>query len=793
MMKKACWAALAACACALAWGEVPITNGTEWTVFRFENTIKDGSILDFSNILPADRPAGTRHGRLVVDAEGRLVGEKSGERVRLVGANLNFDANFMDKETVDRLAKHFRQMGYNAVRLHHTDVLLMSGGWNGCWSDAIDEKMLDRLDYTFAAMKREGLYVTTDFYQMRRVNKAELPSLKLKENLDFGWFKGFLPIYEAAFEVWCKYPKKLMTHVNPYTKLAWKDDPALAFVVSANEDTLMSICGHRPANGEQKERRSSPRFEDAFHAWQKANEEDFALDGAADQDELWYDFIIEKGAGIQRKYVRYLNGTLGYPGLVSGVNWWDLKFSAYERGELSLVDNHGYADHPQSENNYTKWNQASNVKGHPCYAMPAIKAPTRIFGKPMAITEWQFCMPNRYRAESGPVMGAYSAFQDWDATFRFAWSHSAKSCREQTAMNAKSWFDLASDPLNQVSDRLNVLLFRRGDVSPAKERHCYAVTRKDTIASGMGDMWKGGRFPQDFTALAYRHAIGSQVVDEKRPARKGLTRLYAAKGCLITDEAQLNGNVCLRIDKLPKTEWSNADVVSDTGELVWSRAGRVTVATPRTEAIVAYPKGESSPEGFVAGGLSVKPVEKYQVVGASSLDGVVLRESSKVLFVHLSNMYNQDFAFDQANWNCVKSWGHLPYLAECATAEVTFRSAVRGLELLAIRYDGTAIRREEATYADGAYRFRLSVTPDREAVACYALVKPGTYEIDTKPLPPVKGLPVTEMTFTVMNVGRTAAKLEFTPPLGWRLGKDEPAAAEIAPGESRAVVVVPEE
>ena len=77
-----------------------------------------------------------------------------------------------------------------------------------------------------------------------------------------------------------------------------------------------------------------------------------------------------------------------------------------------------------------------------------------------------------------------------------------------------------------------MLLFRRGDVSPAKERHCYAVTRKDTIASGMGDMWKGGRFPQDFTALSYRHAIGSQVVDEKRPARKGLTRLYAAKGCL---------------------------------------------------------------------------------------------------------------------------------------------------------------------------------------------------------------------------------------------------------------------
>jgi len=780
----------AAIACSASWGEIPITNGTEWTAFRHENTIKDGSILDFSDILPADRPAGARHGRLVADAEGHLVGEKSGERVRLIGANLNFDANFMDKETVDRLAKLFRQMGYNAVRLHHTDVLLMSGGWNGCWSDAIDAKMLDRLDYTFAAMKREGLYVTTDFYQMRRVNKKELPSLKLKDNLDFGWLKGLLPVSDEAFQVWCKYPKKLMDHVNPYTELAWKDDPALAFVVAANEDTLMSVCGHRPPNGQDKGRRASPRFEDAFGVWREKNAEDFALNGAADAPELWYDFLIEKGAGLQRKYVAYLGG-LGYRGLVSGVNWWDLKFSAYERGELTMVDNHGYADHPQTENNYTKWNQSSNVKGaHPCYAEPVMKAPTRIFGKPMAITEWQFCMPNRYRAESGPVMGAYSAFQDWDATFRFAWSHNAKSCREQLPMNAKSWFDQASDPLNQISDRLNVLLFRRRDVSPAKERHCYAVTREDVIAAGMGDMWKGGMFPQAFTALGYRHAIGSQVVDAKHPAHKGLTRVYSPGKEPTFDRALLNGGTWARLTTLPKVEWSDADVVSDTGELVWSRAGRVTVATPRTEAIVAYPKGEPLPAGFVAGGLSVKPVDVYQVVGASALDGATLRDSQKVLFVHLSNMYNQDFAFDQPNWNCVKAWGHLPYLAQCAAAEVTFKSAQAGLELLAIRSDGTPIRREKTTYADGAYRFTLAVTPTCEAVGYYALVKSGTLAIDTTPPPPLKGLPVPK-TFTLKNAGTEKAKIELSPGPGCRFREDV-RGLELAPGERRTLEIVEE-
>ena len=722
-----------------ALADVKITNGTEWVAFRFDNEIKEGSLVDFSNILPADRPAGARHGRLIADKNGHLIGEKSGERVRLVGANLNFDVNFMDKETVDRLAAQFRRMGYNSVRLHHTDVLLMSGGWNGCWSSAVDAKMLDRLDYTFAAFKREGMYVTTDFYQMRRVNNKEMPGLKLKKPLGFGQFKSYLALFDEAFDVWTRFPEKLMNHVNPYTGLTWKDDPALAFVVGDNEDTLMSICGHVPANGQIKEKRSSPMFEEQFALWKEKNALEFELNGCSPSNELWYDFLIEKGSGIQRKYVDYLNNKLGYKGFVSGVNWWDLKFSVYEREELTMVDNHGYADHPQSGDGYTQWNQTSNLKGHPCYAIPMIKAPTRIPGRPMAITEWQFCMPNQFRAESGTVMGAYSAFQDWDATYRFAWSHNTKNVKSQMPMSGSSWFDIASDPLNQVSDKINVLLFRRQDVQPAKELHCYAVTRSDAIGV-MGDMWKAGMFPARFTALGYRHAIGSQLVDAKHPLRRKYDKVYAAGKKNPIAKNLMNGNVWTPLTSAPEVQWGGADVVSDTGELVWSKAGRMTVATPRTESIVAYPKGEKGPEGTVAGGLSVKPVTRYQVVTATSLDGSELRQSRKVLLFHLTNMYNNQFAFDQPNMRCVANWGRLPYLIACGSAEVSFKSDVAGLELVALRYDGTPIRREKATYADGAYSFTLSISPANEAVVYYALVPAGSLEIDTAVPPPIEGL-----------------------------------------------------
>ena len=35
-----------------ALADVKITNGTEWVAFRFDNEIKEGSLVDFSNILP---------------------------------------------------------------------------------------------------------------------------------------------------------------------------------------------------------------------------------------------------------------------------------------------------------------------------------------------------------------------------------------------------------------------------------------------------------------------------------------------------------------------------------------------------------------------------------------------------------------------------------------------------------------------------------------------------------------------------------------------------------------------
>ena len=40
-----------------------------------------------------------------------------------------------------------------------------------------------------------------------------------------------------------KYAKDLLGHVNPYTKTAYKDEPAVAFVEISNEDALFAVWG----------------------------------------------------------------------------------------------------------------------------------------------------------------------------------------------------------------------------------------------------------------------------------------------------------------------------------------------------------------------------------------------------------------------------------------------------------------------------------------------------------------------------------------------------------------------
>ena len=48
---------------------------------------------------------------------------------------------------------------------------------------------------------------------------------------------------------------------------------------------------------------------------------------------------------------------------------------------------------------------------------------SRLYGRPFSVSEFDFCKPNRFRAEGPLLMASYAGLQGWNMLCQFAWSH----------------------------------------------------------------------------------------------------------------------------------------------------------------------------------------------------------------------------------------------------------------------------------------------------------------------------------------------------------------------------------
>lgn len=163
------------------------------------------------------------------------------QRLRLFGVNFTAAACFPDRDTADKVAARLAKFGLNAVRFHFLDstwgqprlINYQSGDWSN-W----DAEALNRLDYFIARLKEYGIYVNLNLLVGRRFGvgdgvDSEVNRLHWKAAHAVGFFHA--PHLEAQKA----FARRLLTHRNPYTGLAYFEDPAVAMVEINNENGLI--------------------------------------------------------------------------------------------------------------------------------------------------------------------------------------------------------------------------------------------------------------------------------------------------------------------------------------------------------------------------------------------------------------------------------------------------------------------------------------------------------------------------------------------------------------------------
>lgn len=693
-----------------------IEESDEWKPIPFTKKVEKGSALDFSRLL--DAPAG-KHGRLLVKGDQFVFEDNPARPVRFYGANLCFSANFLNKPECDELADRLAGYGYNSIRFHHYDNGLVSPGSAGA-ADPLDAENLDRLDYLFAALKKRGIYITTDFYTSREIRKGEIPEIDRPITLaKIDDYKALVVLLDSARRSWKAFAGQLLSHVNPYTGLAWKDDPALIFAPLVNEGNI-----HRAV------KRCSPDvkeiFKREFEKWLAKTGRGDAPATPAERDALENRFLCEANRNAfleMRGFVRSLGAKMP----VSDQNMLNYTSLSFMRNDYDYVDTHFYWNHPSFP--VRPWALPSshqNTSSTKFFAVrPGDSMATRLFGKPFTVTEFNFCFPNSYRSEGGVLTAAYASLQGWNALYRFAFSHNKSNLNRDTALG---FFDVVADPVSLLSDRIGMLLFLRGDVSPSQLEIPIAAGRSnlDNVRDCPDLAWQLGLVGKVGTVVEEN---GSYKLPDSAKACLALNPAETPRGVPVID-LSAGKDASGQLARIRAgfdfgkgyLDLGSKAARSSTGELeLDGRAGNFQAVTSKSETFVFSGPGRAK-------GVSstVENRKTPSTIMVASLDDKPLPDSSRLLILHLTDICASGTKFADAGMTFLESSGHPPIMARNGKAEIRLSAAPRSgaPQVYALDLSGRRIGRVPTrTEADGATVVPLDTFAMRIPCMAYEVVR----------------------------------------------------------------------
>ena len=671
--------------------------------------VKPGTVLDFSYLVPHDDIDAL--GRLTVTPDGHFAYEnRPGKPVRLFGHSMALTRSTIPEThpEIDAFADALRNQGYNLVRIHGLNALLMdaSKGWDGTLPSTPEEIPVlpgaeERLHWFINALRKRGIHLYLDMctfingWHSGDVWVGGGIAIRRKEGLT-RYCTRFIDGDPTVRANWRAGVIRVMTARNPYTGLRLADDPCVAFVLGYNE-----LLIHPCREWAHKLRAS------------RKSEAELRFDTLEETARFIDDVIRETGyTGLVNQYDNsraLVNLAVGnrYPSITNHLyHWCPHKFfypGSSQGASSALFSGVGYM------------RQAARM---------------RFADKPYGVTEYGEPYWNSHRFQQGLGFGAYSAFQDFDMLI----VHSTPVMKSGGELRP---FSGGNDPAVRAAEVITGCAFLRGDIAPARHRAVWEFDTDFMLANF--DRWTESQasFAALLTgiALAYESHPEADFHFPLQVAPKGeffgpeFYRKFKGSAQLDAFVRELRRRGILKVGNA--TDPTKGIYETETGQLRLDILKELlTAATPRLEGAL-LPAGESADLPH----FRIRPGDAEASLALIAQDGLAdLDHCRRALLVCATNALNSNSKFlvrddtddpetfvvdtegrtyrPQRGEEVLLDNGHAPVLRQVRRGAFEVRlPAMRQPKVYAVKFNGERAERVLITSKGGWLRFSLAESP----------------------------------------------------------------------------------
>lgn len=644
----------------------------------------DDMPIDLSFMYKNDKPAG-KHGFL--KAEGEKFAFEDGTEARFWGVNFNSAQNFPSHEHSEKVAKRLAKTGVNIVRFHQLDgewstpnIFRFSRGANPLNTLSFDPESMDRLDYLIYCLKKEGIYVYMDLLTYRRFQSGDGVEA-------VGWLKDAAKPYSTfsrkLIELQKKFNNDLWNHVNPYTRLAYKDEPAIVLTEVANECDLWS------SNVSLEPYRSE--LEKMYRKWAAENKVKVGKEKVEfDKNDINIQkFFIKVTTDYYQEMIAHMRD-LGVKIPIAGTNWTINAAHLTAQTAGNFIDSHSY------HYNFGLWHDGNKqfmnepMTGRKNNMIPGL-AYYSVQDKPFFVSEWDNPWPNEWRAESSLLLAAVGVMQGWGGftvhTYRYSLDEDVDMIAKPItgeALNGVYFrgglFDVFNDPAKFGLFYHAALITRRGDVKPAEK----------TVNIIPADLF--ARVGQTLNLTAEKHRVKT-----------------------VLDGQVAKGDMSVSTDK-PFINPSEKEVLSDTKELYRNLEKKIGwIDSPQTKAVYGFIGNEGE---IKLADATIHAATDFATIAISSLTDEPISNSTNMLLTAVGRAENTNCKYNEDHTQVLDT-GHGPILVEVIEARIKIKTDKRNLRVMSINPQGSVTGYMPSEYKDGEFSFEIG----KEFQSIYYLIQ----------------------------------------------------------------------